>query len=160
MLVYGHDQELAEWLGWRLGIKFAQPYICIGVVRGETLVAACLYNNYQPPNIEITFATTTPRWASREVIRQILGYPFCQLGCLRISALVHAGNEPTRSFLCRLGFRQEGFHPSLYADDDGVSYGFLKRDAQKWLEGFHEQGQPERSAADQSAADSRGADHE
>ena len=34
MLVYGHDDELAEWLGAQLGISFAPPYVAIGVMRG------------------------------------------------------------------------------------------------------------------------------
>jgi ribosomal protein S18 acetylase RimI-like enzyme len=140
MLVYGHDDELAEWLGNRLGISFAPPYVAIGVVRGVVLVAAALYNSYEPPNIQITFATTTPRWASRQVIGRILAYPFCEIGCRRISAVTRARNEPARAFLERLGFRAEGFHPQYFHDDDAVSYGLLQRDAQKWIEGYNVQG--------------------
>ena len=139
MLVYDHAEELAEWLGSRLGITFIQPYVTIGVVRGWDLVAVVLYNQFEPPNIHVTFATTTPRWASRQVIGRLLAYPFHELGCLRISAITRVTNQPTRVFLRRLGFRQEGFHPQYYADDDGVSYGLLKSDAMKWIEDSNEQ---------------------
>ena len=150
MLVYGHDEEVAEWLGAQLGIAFASPFVTIGVVRGDQLVAAILYNQFEPPNIHVTFATTTPRWASRQVIGRLLAYPFHELHCRRISAITRRGNRPARAFLERLGFLAEGLHPEYFPDDDGISYGLLKRHAWKWIEDYHEQG-PQGSNAAQPA---------
>jgi hypothetical protein len=139
-LIYNEDDALAEWCGVVLGRKFAPPYRCIGVQRGSDLVGCALFNNFDPPNIEITFVTTTPRWATRQTIGRILRYPFIELDCRRLTAITGSMNRPTRAFLCRLGFKQEGFHPELFASDAGVSYGLLKQDAMRWLEDFHEQG--------------------
>ena len=136
MLVYGEDEALAAWVGERLGMAFSPPYVCIGVSR-ETLVAAALYNNFQLPNIQITFVTTSPRWATRQVIARILAYPFVELGCARVSAVTEVTNRDARRFLRRLGFRQEGYHPELFQRGDGVSYGLMKHDALKWLEKSH-----------------------
>lgn len=137
MLLYGHDRELSLWVGERLGInrpiKSVDP-TAIGVVRSGRIVAAALFTNYQPPTIEITFVTTTPRWASREMIRGILAYPFVQLECKRITAVTEACNIPARSFLERLGFRQEGIHPDAFPSGEGISYGLLRADAARWLE--------------------------
>jgi RimJ/RimL family protein N-acetyltransferase len=152
MLVFGEDELLAEWLGRQLGLRFSPPYVCIGVVRDDQLVAVALYNNYEPPNIQMTFATTTPRWATRQMIGRLLAYPFRELGCLRVSVVTRDTNRPTRAFLCRLGFRQEGFHPSMFGEnDDGVSYGLMRNDAQKWLEESHES--PEHARAAESRND-------
>jgi len=124
-------------MGIQLGKQFMPPYQCIGVVRGDAFVAGALFNNFDWPNIEITFVTTTPRWASRQVIGRIFAYPFCELGCRRLTAITGARNETARVFLERLGFGQEGIHPDLFEHDDGISYGLLKRDALKWLEISH-----------------------
>ncbi|HEX4571513.1 MAG TPA: GNAT family protein [Dongiaceae bacterium] len=137
MLVYQADEQLAAWIGGQIGVAFSPPYVCIGIVRGETLVAAVLYNDFQPPNIQMTIASITPRWASRQVIARLLAYPFLELQCLRVSAVTRATNEDARRFLARLGFHQEGHHPLLFPDDDGVSYGLMRSDAEHWLEGLN-----------------------
>jgi len=135
MLVYDNDL-LAEWIGFMLGRKFLPPYQCIGVMRDNVLLATALFNNFDWPNIEITFATTSPRWATRQAIARILAYPFHELECRRLTAITGRQNRAARAFLLRLGFCEEGHHPALFEHDDGVSYGLLKRDAQKWLEIF------------------------
>ena len=55
MLLFDRDQMLARWAGARLGIADFSPCVAIGVARGGDVVAAAIYNNYRPPNIEITF---------------------------------------------------------------------------------------------------------
>lgn len=136
MLIYGRDRELSLWVGQQLGlngpVRSVEP-TAIGVARNNKIVAAALFTNYQPPAIEITFVTTTPRWASRQTIAAILRYPFVQLGCRRVTAITEACNGPARAFLERLGFRQEGLHPDAFPSGDGVSYGLLRKDAERWL---------------------------
>ena len=136
MLVYGHDRELSLWAGKRLGldgpIRGYDP-VAIGVARGGAIVAVALFANHQGPNIEITFVTSTPRWASHEMIRGILSYPFVQLACKRVTAVTEACNTDARAFLERLGFCQEGTHPDAFPSGDGISYGLLRKDAERWL---------------------------
>lgn len=133
MLIFGHDRELARWAGDRLGIADFGPSTAIGVAREGKIVAVAVYNQYQPPNIHITFVTADRHWATKQAVRAILGYPFRQLGCRRITAITNADNESTRMFLLRLGFRQEGYHAESFPDGDAVSYGLLKKDAQRWI---------------------------
>jgi RimJ/RimL family protein N-acetyltransferase len=136
MLLYGHDRELALWVGLQLGLKGPVRGVdptAIGVVRNGQIVAAALFSNYQPPTIEITFVTTTPRWASREMISGILSYPFLQLGCKRITAITEECNGTARAFVERLGFRQEGVHPDAFPSGAAISYGLLRKDAGRWL---------------------------
>lgn len=105
----------------------------IGVVRGSDIVAAAVFYNYRAPDIEIAFVTTNKRWATPQVVRGIFRYPFIQLGCKRITALTEVTNQPTRAFLCRLGFREEGYHVDAFLTGDGISYGLLRKDASRWL---------------------------
>lgn len=139
MLLYGHDRELSLWAGQQLGfgcaIRTGAPPVAIGVALKGEIVAAAVYHDYRPPSIEVTFVTTTPRWASRSNIKAILHYPFVQLGCKRVTAITPEDNTQARAFLERLGFQKEGVHPNVYKDNDmaGISYGLLRCDAERWL---------------------------
>lgn len=132
MLIYGHDKALAAWAGKRLGIEF-EKFTAIGVAHKNEIVAAAIFNNYHPPSIQVTFVTASPRWASRGAIRAILSYPFIDLQCSRVTAITEAKNQPARAFLCRLGFRQEGYHPQALPSGDAVTYGLLARNARRWV---------------------------
>lgn len=133
MLLYGHDVALSRWAGDQLGIRDWGPCSAIGVVARGNLVAAAVFHCYRPPNIEISFVTTDRRWATPQSVRGIMRYPFVQLGCKRLTAITEATNQPTRAFLCRLGFRLEGTHPDTFESGDAVSYGLLRKDAERWL---------------------------
>ena len=133
MIVYGHDAAVARWAGERLGIANWGPCTAIGIVRDDRLVGAAVFNNFVWPNIEISFVTTTRHWGTPQCVRAIIGYPFLQLGCKRITSTTHEDNRPTRAFLLRMGFRQEGLHIDALPDGNAVSYGLLRRDAERWL---------------------------
>lgn len=134
MILYGYDKPLAEWTAKRLGmIALAEPLSAIGVVQHNQITAAAVFNNYRPPNIEVTFVSSTPRWASRDAIRQILAYPFLQLGCRRITAICEAHNAQVREFMTRLGFKLEGFHPEALPTGDAMTWGLMRYDAERWI---------------------------
>jgi hypothetical protein len=144
MLVFGHNgivtapdavpnRILAKWAGDRIGIKDFGNCTTIGVMHKGEIVAVALYNKFLHPNIEVTFVTSTPRWASPGAVKTILRYPFVQLKCKRITATTEATNDPAREFLCRLGFKQEGYHPDVFMSGDAVTYGLLRQDAARWI---------------------------
>lgn len=133
MLIYGQDVALAKWAGDRLGIQNWGPARAIGVVRHGSLAAVAVFHQFRYPSIEISFVTADRRWATPQTVRGILRYPFVQLGCKRLTAITEVTNLPTRAFLCRLGFREEGIHPDTFETGDAVSYGLLREDAARWL---------------------------
>jgi RimJ/RimL family protein N-acetyltransferase len=134
VIVYGDKQLLLGWAGKRLGMEFderlSEP---IGVENDGEILAVAVINNVRWPNAEISFVMASPRWATRTHIAGIFAYPFLQLGMKRLSAVTEVKNQPARAFLCRLGFKQEGYHPEAFPSGDGVSYGLLREDAQCWL---------------------------
>src|SRR5579859_588373 len=149
MIVFGHNGAVApdaiandvlvRWVSERLGIADFGPCVTIGVQHKGEIVAVALYNKYLHPNIEITFAIGSPCWASPGAVRAIFAYPIIQLGCKRITATTHHKNEKARAFNVRLGFKQEGYHPDVFEDGDAVTYGLLRKDAERWLKDRHEQ---------------------
>ena len=132
MLLFNHDAVLTRWAGERLGIADFRPCTTIGVAREGVILAAAIYNNYRPPNIEITFVTASPRWASKQAIRAMLRYPFVQLACKRLTAVTAVQNMAARAFLLRLGFCEEGLHPDALPTGAAVSHGLLAANAARW----------------------------
>lgn len=133
MLIFGADRDLARWAGQRLGIEDFGPCTTIGVVRNGNLAAVLVYNNYRWPNIEMSLATSTPYWASREVLGAIFRYPLVQLGCKRITATAAEENIAVRRFMERLGFVQEGIHSDMLKTGNAVSYGMTRANAARWI---------------------------
>lgn len=137
-LIFPKDPEdreaLVKWGASRIGLREFGPCTAIGVRHAEEIVAVAIYSEYRHPNIEITFVTSSPRWASPNTVRAIIRYPFLQLGCKRITAITEATNQPARAFLCRLGFEQEGIHPDALPTGDAVTYGLLAKNAARWIE--------------------------
>lgn len=122
----------------------------IGVVDGPELLAVVIYSDYREIDIEMSIASTTPRWASRDIIRALFEYPFIQLRTDRVTAITSKNNRHTRRFLERLGFRLEGTHrKALRGGRTACTYGML-RDECKWLkEGIYngQEKRGQRSAA-------------
>lgn len=131
MLVYGRDNEVAEWVGERLmrDAEAFKPCKAIGVEIDGQLVAGVIYNKYEPNLlIEMSIASIDKRWATRHNLKALLGYPFAQLKLKRVQALCSVKDEGVQMFLKRLGFTHEGTHPCAYHDGGtALSFGMLKQ---------------------------------
>ncbi len=133
MLVFGHDREIAHWVGEQLESEFDPTAKAIGVAREGKLICGVVYHNYRPPkNIEMSIASINPRWATKQNLQTFFNYPFLQLGCSRVTVITDAGNVKVQKFLERLGFQREGLLRDANPDDDAVIYGILKSEC-KWI---------------------------
>lgn len=133
MLLY-NAAGLDRWAGRHLGISDWGPCVTIGVMARGELVATAVFHQYRHPSIEISFVTTDRRWATPQTVRGIMRYPFVQLGCTRLTAITSDTNQRTCAFLYRLGFCLEGIHPDTFGPGAAaVSFGLLRKDAERWL---------------------------
>lgn len=127
--------NIKEWVEKQLGWKAATPTYAVGIVHHNRLIGGVLYHNYTGGNCEMTIATTSPRWATRNIISELLAYPFEWLGCRRITAITDADNTKSKSMLERLGFQQEGVIREGSPRENGtdaIIYGLLKREYKTW----------------------------
>jgi RimJ/RimL family protein N-acetyltransferase len=99
------------------------PCWCVGVMRGADLAAVVVYNNWEPAHgvVHMSIASASPRWASRQVIAALLGFPFvaplapgAQV-CRKVVAVCASDNDRARQFVTRLGFTQEAVLASHFA---------------------------------------------
>lgn len=72
----------------------------MAVADGRNIVAACLFHNWdvEAGVIEMTSASTSARWLSRAILREMFSYPFEQLGCQAVIARV----DPENTRMCRI----------------------------------------------------------
>jgi RimJ/RimL family protein N-acetyltransferase len=131
-LLYGADEAVGAWVKARLPNmpRLPVPFVAIGVVDGAQLVAGVLFHNYIPEfgSIEVSIAADTPRWLSRNRVSLILGYPFRQLGCGRVSAAIMASNSRSIRLCMGLGFKREGLVRRGFGRDDAVILGLLREE--------------------------------
>lgn len=136
-IVAGQKEAVALWMLAKLPGLTELPggFEAIGVARDGVLVGGCIYTDYRPcpggGNVVIWAAGHG--WLSRRVIDVMLGYPFRQLNCHRITAMTAKGNKPSRRLLEKLGFREEGkIRRGFDVRQDMLIFGML-RDEQGWI---------------------------
>jgi RimJ/RimL family protein N-acetyltransferase len=137
-LVLEQDELVAAFVARILGEDAPHTGTCraIGVRRGGRLVAGWVYHDFQPHQCYISVASTSPRWASREVIAYLLSVPFREWGFTRISTACRASNRRSIEFQRRLGLMFEGLRPGWYPDGDGLILHGLSR--RLWEGGMYE----------------------
>lgn len=145
-LLYGHAEEVAAWVGWRIpltrkrmerspGVAPFGPAYAIGVLdQSNTLIAGVVYHNWDPDcqTMELSFAADTSRWLTRNLIRELMDYAFSTVGVNRVHSLTPKSYTAARRFIETFGFKREGvatdgFGPGEHA----IISRLLKRE---WLE--------------------------
>lgn len=128
--------EVLKWMQDKIGWELPNPYVVFGIVFKGRIVGGVSYHNYTGSQCEVSAITTSIRWAAKDIIKQLLSYPFNEMGCRRITALTDSKNTKARRMLERMGFKQEGVirEGSLSeAGTDAIYYGLLKREfEEKW----------------------------
>ena len=96
------------------------------------ILGAVLYTNYRDFSIEMTCAGV-PGWLTKESLRGFFDFPFNQLGCRRVTGIVHRKNKHARKINERLGFKLEGICRHGFPDGDACIYGMIKKDC-RWID--------------------------
>lgn len=136
-IVEGADEAVGLFVLRHIPDIAALPggYAAVGIARGEALVGGGICTNYVPckGGGEIQIWAAGRDWLSRRTIGVLLGYPFGQLGCHRITAIVAKRNRPSRRLVEGLGFKLEGVaRDGLRPGADACIYGLLKREC-RWV---------------------------
>ena len=96
-IVTGYDKEVAAFVcsqvaeiekdlskGW---------FTTMGIVLNDKLIAGVIFNEYRQTDIRETFASITPKWATKTTLRQMFTYPFITLGCRRMTGIIEKKNR-------------------------------------------------------------------
>lgn len=111
----------------------------VGITRNGRLVGGCLYTNYVPckGGGDVQLWAAGHGWVSRRVIRSLVGYPFRQLGCHRVTVIIAKKNKASRRLVEGIGFKLEGTaRHGIRPGVDACLYGYLKHEfEERWSYG-------------------------
>jgi len=134
-IVYGQDERVMKWVGERLDeTDFGPGSIAIGLERDGELIAGVVYNMYSKASICMNVAAVPGKdWLSRSFLYATFAYPFVQLKCNRVTALVKMNNEISKKFVQSLGWKPEGCMRKASTDgQDMLVYGMLREEC-RWI---------------------------
>lgn len=121
-----------------MGAPPSADYEAIGVIRAGVLIGGVIYSEYREiaPDVHDMrmHCAGDPGWLTRATLRAFFGYPFNQLGCIRVTATVARANRRALDMNRRLGFAIEGTIRDGYGPGrDGLLLGMLRREC-RWIE--------------------------
>jgi RimJ/RimL family protein N-acetyltransferase len=136
-LVIGKDQNVAKWVALKIpalggadGNIFG-PCAAIGVVdsSGRPL-AGIVFHDYQERfrTIQMSFAAESPRWATRNMVRQLLAYAFVQLKCQKVWCAIEHTNERALRVAQGLKFKKEGIMARQFGKSHAVLFRMFHED--------------------------------
>lgn len=127
--------QVVEWVVERVSYctGFSPSAVGIGLEEDGVIKCGVVYDNYSGEDIHMSIAAETPKWCNRGNLRMFFDYPFNQLGCARVTAMVAKGNKRARRMNEGLGFVHEGTHRKAYhGGQTAISYGMVKEEC-KWI---------------------------
>lgn len=134
-VLFGADEMVADYVAGQLGAhtRFAGGYTALGVIRRGRFCGGVVYHNFcRLPHgnmIEVSFAFDDPLWALPATLQTVCIYPFVNLDCNRVTALVARSNKRSRQVVEKVGFSREGSHPrGMDGRETAISYGLLRED--------------------------------
>lgn len=133
MLVTGADPIAREYLAARIPDYAPNPNetVILAVNRGG-VSGAVAYEGWTGPNIIMTCAGHG-NWLTPGNLAGFFWYPFDQLGCARVTAMIHRKNKASRTLVEKLGFKVEGvLRKAAPTGGDIIIYGLLREDC-RWL---------------------------
>lgn len=141
MILTGHRDAVAAWVAARIKDLYTPPtrdFEAIGVTRDGKLIGGVVYSNYHeiaPGQHDIMLTSAgDPGWLTRGAIKVLIGYPFDQLACIRLTSIISKANKPARVLNERLGFKLEGkIRHGRGIGKDCLVYGLLRQDAERWI---------------------------
>ena len=142
MLAAIHDPMLTEFIGKWLSEKitstgeigFNGHYNSLGVVHDDSLIAGVVYHDWHPVyrTICIQLVSENPHWASRRTIERLGNYPFVQLNCQRVTALINSDNVKALRLAKGVGFKEEARLERAAGDKDII---ILRIFQEEWFAG-------------------------
>ncbi len=127
MTTFWHP-DVAKWVAKRIpgcerGWDKCQAMGVLGQLDGrERVIAGIVFHDWNPEaqTIEISAAAETPRWFTRNVINEALGYAFIGAGCQMVVVRQAVDNTAARKIWLKLG-GTEYIIPRLRGRDEAGS---------------------------------------
>lgn len=132
-LIQDDPDTVGTWVCDRTGgLWYEGAGTAIGLTFDERLVAGCTYENFNGASVYMRFAVADPRCINRASIWAVFSYPFLQLGCKRVTAVVDSDNVRSLALVEHLGFAYEATLQDAAPNGDQILFRMLKSEC-RWL---------------------------
>jgi RimJ/RimL family protein N-acetyltransferase len=101
---------------------------CISRTRDGELIGGGIYTNYTGRSICMHIAGFVSDWLNKDLLWVAFHYPFVQLKCQKIIAMVPATNYHALEFDKKLGFKEEAIIRDVYREGDMIVLSMYKDD--------------------------------
>lgn len=144
-LVYDESDVVIAWVEERIpevrGIGFENAK-GIGVLSTSgNLICGVVYDQWKPEfkTMQLTIAADHPQWARKEIIRDLLSYPFIQLNIFKSWVAIPSDNEKSLKTVTHIGFTYDGTLQHQYGEGRHAIIGrMLKPDFERMYGVGHE----------------------
>jgi RimJ/RimL family protein N-acetyltransferase len=138
-VLYGHDAFVAQWVVDRIPhAEHFGPASALGVIdKDGKAVAGVVYHDFIPAygTLQLSMVAETPRWATRSILKELLTYPFEQLGVRKVWTATPLKNQRALRFNKGIGFKQEAVLANHYGDDHAVICRMFKKQFEQLFKG-------------------------
>jgi len=134
LVTTAQNKEYFDWIGDQLGEKY-DPKMCTIITHldKDGILAVTLFNNFMHKNCEMTIATSSSRWCTREYLRICFGYAFLQCDLARITFVVELTNDKCLTLCRKLGAVKEGYLKDWFGKGkSGFIFG-IYQDECRWI---------------------------
>ncbi len=100
-----------------------------------SILGVVVFSRFTTGNCEVTVAARTSHFLTKRFLLASCAYPFIQLGCRRVTAIIAAGNERSLSLAQQLGFKEEGELVDWFPSGNAKILGLLRKNC-KWLKDY------------------------
>jgi len=115
---------------WVANMAEADPRLTVGAIgwlRDDDLTCGVFYENYTRQSITATIAVAPGAVMPKEFLKAIFRYPFEQLGCEKMFALIAENNWRSQNLVEKMGFVKETVVTDYYPEGDMFIYSMTKR---------------------------------
>lgn len=134
-VVYGQDERVINWVHQNLTTDAERlGSVALGLEEDGELIAGVVFGEYTGVSICMHVAAVPgKRWMTRDYLWRSFAYPFLQLKCARITAIIREDNVVSQRFVEHIGFKREGVIRCAAKDGtDHLLYGMLRHEC-RWL---------------------------
>lgn len=131
-IITGQDWRVGPWICERAGGQWLPGMRTVGAEKDGELVAGVLYAEYNGVHCFVTIAAAGGSWLTPRLLWYIFRYPFIELKCRRLTALVNDDNSRSEAFVKDLGFSLESKLEGASPTGDILVFRMMKDDC-RWL---------------------------
>ena len=133
-VILDQPQRVGQWVTEQQGkVWSSMAGAAIGVEEDGQLIAGVIYESWNRASIHAHIAALPGRnWLTREYLKLGFGYPFIQLGCSKIIAMVGEKNLAVQRLQKHMGYKLEATLEAAHPDGALLIYTLAREDC-RWI---------------------------